>query len=187
MKSRDWYDNAQRYNLTSREKVALERLRLNNITLHRVIELFDVKMFDVQYSFKEDNLDRVLRCKAHQYIDCGFVDPLIAEHLEFLRDQPQLDNSPASVPFEQHIKPPLGIMPKKFWELHRLSDLFDAIMRYNEAHIPVNPEWYEEYEELRFIYIEEDYPRLQYTIDPANIEDIAGYIAYTLKRRGDHD
>lgn len=45
-------------------------------------------------------------------------------------------------------KPPLGVMPKKIWELQRISDLKDAIDRYANAQINIPIEWIEEYNDL---------------------------------------
>lgn len=46
------------------------------------------------------------------------------------------------------IKPPLGILPKKFHDEKRFKDLHDAVLRYFDARIPVPSEWIEEYNEL---------------------------------------
>lgn len=43
-----------------------------------------------------------------------------------------------------YIKPPIGIMPKKFWIEHRIEDLKYAIHRYLNANLYVPNEWYEE-------------------------------------------
>ena len=52
-------------------------------------------------------------------------------------------------------KPPLGVMPRKFWEERRrselylrMSELYRAITEYREAGLPTLPEWLDEYDEL---------------------------------------
>jgi hypothetical protein len=45
-------------------------------------------------------------------------------------------------------KPPLGIMPRKFWEEKRAWDIMEAINRYLQANTPIPSEWIEEYNEL---------------------------------------
>lgn len=45
-------------------------------------------------------------------------------------------------------KPPLGVMPRKFWEERRISELYRAITEYREAGLPELPEWLDEYMEL---------------------------------------
>ena len=43
---------------------------------------------------------------------------------------------------------PLGIEPKRFWKLERFNNLKEAIYRYHDANLPINPEWVNEYNEL---------------------------------------
>ena len=45
-------------------------------------------------------------------------------------------------------KPPLGVMPRYIHDEIRRKSLGDAIARYIDAQLPVNPEWVEEYNEL---------------------------------------
>ncbi|MEG0371235.1 MAG: hypothetical protein RR645_02970 [Clostridium sp.] len=45
-------------------------------------------------------------------------------------------------------KPPLGIMPKEFWDLHRRDDLKDAINRHLNVGKEVPIEWVDEYNSL---------------------------------------
>lgn len=45
-------------------------------------------------------------------------------------------------------KPPVGLMPRKFWLGRRLDDVQAAIDRYRNAGFPVSPEWIEERDEL---------------------------------------
>ncbi|NRS20617.1 hypothetical protein HP398_29800 [Brevibacillus sp. HB1.4B] len=45
-------------------------------------------------------------------------------------------------------KPPIGIMPRKFWDEQRIQDLAAAMGRYIAANRPVPSEWVEEYNEL---------------------------------------
>lgn len=45
-------------------------------------------------------------------------------------------------------KPPLGVMPRELHDEIRRKSLGDAIVRYIDAQLPVNPEWVEEYNEL---------------------------------------
>lgn len=49
---------------------------------------------------------------------------------------------------------PVGVMPKKFWEIQRMRDLQGAIFRYVEAGINPEPEWIEEYQKLSEKYPE---------------------------------
>lgn len=55
-------------------------------------------------------------------------------------------------PFVMAVKPPLGIIPKRFWQEkqneERLSQLRLAILRYVEAKHPIPEEWITEYNEL---------------------------------------
>ena len=45
-------------------------------------------------------------------------------------------------------KPPLGVMPKYFWDKKRVSDLVSAMQRYIDAEKPIPKEWVDEYNEL---------------------------------------
>jgi len=45
-------------------------------------------------------------------------------------------------------KPPLGIIPKEFWEGQRLTELMGAISRYYSDYREIPIEWIEEYNEL---------------------------------------
>lgn len=50
------------------------------------------------------------------------------------------------------IKPPLGLIPKKFYyeriKAERFNDVCEAITRYYNAGMKINIEWIEEYNEL---------------------------------------
>ena len=50
-------------------------------------------------------------------------------------------------------KPPLGIMPKKIWEMHRANELLSAIERYSYARIWVPNQWFED---LRYLINKEE-------------------------------
>ena len=41
-------------------------------------------------------------------------------------------------------KPPLGIMPESLFLEQRLHDILEAISRYQEADMPIPPEWSDE-------------------------------------------
>ena len=49
-------------------------------------------------------------------------------------------------------KPPLGLMPKKYYDIKernlRFNDICGAISRYYNAGLPINIEWVEEYNEI---------------------------------------
>lgn len=49
-------------------------------------------------------------------------------------------------------KPPLGLMPRNIWEQcqreERLRDVREAIVRYLDAELAINPAWLHEYNEL---------------------------------------
>jgi len=47
-----------------------------------------------------------------------------------------------------YIKPPLGIIPKEYWERQRLTELQAAISRYYNEYCEIPTEWIEEYNEL---------------------------------------
>lgn len=46
------------------------------------------------------------------------------------------------------IRPPLGLMPKKFHDVERFNEVCGAIARYYDAGLKINIEWIEEYNEL---------------------------------------
>jgi hypothetical protein len=46
------------------------------------------------------------------------------------------------------VKPPLGIMPKKYHDEKRFIELCGAIKRYYDAEFPIPIEWIEEWNEL---------------------------------------
>lgn len=46
-------------------------------------------------------------------------------------------------------KPPLGVMPKRHWLNNRLLELHRAINERINANMTINPEWIEEYNELK--------------------------------------
>ena len=45
-------------------------------------------------------------------------------------------------------KPPLGIMPKIFWQEERLEKLKECIQRHIDVYSPIKEEWVKEYNEL---------------------------------------
>jgi hypothetical protein len=45
-------------------------------------------------------------------------------------------------------KPPLGLIPKMFWDMKRLDELRSAIYRYAKENCFVPIEWVEEYNEI---------------------------------------
>jgi len=49
----------------------------------------------------------------------------------------------------EYIKPPLGIIPRKFWLEQRLTNLDEAIERYNEAQKEVPQGWYAERNDIK--------------------------------------
>lgn len=49
----------------------------------------------------------------------------------------ELDNN-------EHMKPPVGLKPKRIHDSERLKDLIDAIERYSDAELPIPKEWVEE-------------------------------------------
>jgi hypothetical protein len=51
-------------------------------------------------------------------------------------------------------KPPLGIIPKKIWDLQRLNDLNEAINRYTAFGKEIPIEWVGEYNNLVKLYKE---------------------------------
>ena len=50
--------------------------------------------------------------------------------------------------YNQTVKPPLGVMPRKTWYRQRQKDLADAMFRYLEAGMKIPAEWIEEYNEI---------------------------------------
>ena len=46
------------------------------------------------------------------------------------------------------IAPPIGLMPKKIHQEHRMMDICAAMLRYIEVGLPVPEEWIEELSEL---------------------------------------
>jgi hypothetical protein len=49
-------------------------------------------------------------------------------------------------------KPPMGLTPRRIWEMQteraRVNEISDAIIRYLNAGMKINPEWIEEINEL---------------------------------------
>jgi hypothetical protein len=46
-------------------------------------------------------------------------------------------------------KPPLGVMPERYWKEYRLRDLKRAISEYTTALLDIPEEWVSEYNRLR--------------------------------------
>lgn len=46
-------------------------------------------------------------------------------------------------------KPPIGLMPHKFWVEERIQNILDAIDRYIQADMKIPIEWIEEYNKLK--------------------------------------
>jgi hypothetical protein len=46
-------------------------------------------------------------------------------------------------------RPPLGVTPRWAWLEERMVELFQAIMRYRKAGLPVNPDWIREFQEIK--------------------------------------
>lgn len=46
---------------------------------------------------------------------------------------------------KQITKPPIGLVPRIIGERNRLIDVINAINRYQDAHLSVPYEWYDEY------------------------------------------
>jgi hypothetical protein len=69
---------------------------------------------------------------------------------DLLRDYEPVIKSPSLDPSFDSIKPPIGIMPKKIWMEHRISELLEAIKRYTDAGINENVVlfWIDELREL---------------------------------------
>ena len=53
-------------------------------------------------------------------------------------------------------KPPLGVMPKYVHDQHRLSDLFQAVLRYMTEGCGIPPEWRDEIINLLDKYLRRD-------------------------------
>ena len=47
-----------------------------------------------------------------------------------------------------NVKPPLGLIPKLFWDSERIADITNAISRYLQAEKEIPIEWIEEYNNL---------------------------------------
>lgn len=45
-------------------------------------------------------------------------------------------------------KPPIGLQPKKYWQVERLIDIMEAVKRRWDAGYKIPVEWIEEYNEL---------------------------------------
>jgi hypothetical protein len=56
-----------------------------------------------------------------------------------------LDDSDRSGTERNIQKPPLGLTPKWIIDEHRMQDIHEAIMRYNQAHKEIPSEWIQEY------------------------------------------
>lgn len=59
----------------------------------------------------------------------------------YLSDLPELET-------EQVVKPPLGVMPRNFWNRKRQEELAAAMQRYLEVGKSIPREWIDEYNEL---------------------------------------
>ena len=44
--------------------------------------------------------------------------------------------------------PPIGLMPRKLWNLKRAGNIYEAMKRYNDAGYKIPDEWFEEFEKL---------------------------------------
>ena len=51
-------------------------------------------------------------------------------------------------------KPPIGLKPKYIHMAQRVTDIFEAMERYSEAHLPIPPEWVDELKGLVGTYYE---------------------------------
>jgi len=49
---------------------------------------------------------------------------------------------------EDHVRPPLGLIPKDIWKWQRLQAINEAIERYVNSNMEIPDEWIEEYNEL---------------------------------------
>lgn len=56
-----------------------------------------------------------------------------------------------------HLKPPLGLTPKKQWIWLRYIEILEAITRYASENKVANKEWIEELEEIRALLEDTDY------------------------------
>lgn len=45
-------------------------------------------------------------------------------------------------------KPPLGLKPRNIFEEERIHEIFQAMMRYKQAHKEIPEEWIEEFNDL---------------------------------------
>jgi len=50
--------------------------------------------------------------------------------------------------FEQIVKPPIGLRPRRESDKERLNEVRSAIVRYYDAELKIPVEWLEEYNEL---------------------------------------
>lgn len=48
----------------------------------------------------------------------------------------------------RNVKPPLGLMPKLFWDNERIADITNAVNRYMQEQQEIPIEWIEEYNNL---------------------------------------
>lgn len=48
----------------------------------------------------------------------------------------------------ENLKPPLGLMPKLFWDNERIADITNAVNRYMQEQQEIPIEWIEEYNNL---------------------------------------
>ncbi len=51
-------------------------------------------------------------------------------------------------PKARNVKPPLGLMPKLFWDNERIADITNAVNRYMQEQQEIPIEWIEEYNNL---------------------------------------
>jgi hypothetical protein len=59
-------------------------------------------------------------------------------------EEQEMAKRDAKIPFDDTRKPPLGLMPKHIWIDRRISDIMRAFIRYEDAKLPVPPEWRDE-------------------------------------------
>lgn len=55
----------------------------------------------------------------------------------------------------EYVKPPLGLKPRAIAEQERVSDIFQAILRYMTAGMPIPDEWLGEVNDILTRYSEE--------------------------------
>lgn len=75
---------------------------------------------------------KVMRCSTCPY------DPPCCDTCTFPLEPKQIE----------YKKPPLGVPPRKIWNLTRLQDIIRAIEDYTEAGLEIDLEWIKEYNEL---------------------------------------